>query len=51
MRKRYLTSGGEIAPWALVTLDHVDVRSLNGLSTRVEADRGEIGIIAALMGG
>ncbi|MFJ4653824.1 hypothetical protein ACIP5Y_21365 [Nocardia sp. NPDC088792] len=51
LRKRYLTVAGDIAPWALVTLDHVDVRTLSGLNTCVASSEGEIGIIAALMGG
>ncbi|MET8428707.1 hypothetical protein [Nocardia sp. NPDC004860] len=51
LRKRYLTPDGEIAAWALVTLNRIDVRTLSGLDTRIEAADSEIQIIAALMGG
>ncbi|MFE3757920.1 hypothetical protein ACFXO9_26735 [Nocardia tengchongensis] len=51
LSKRYATPDGEIAPWALVTLNQIDVRTLRGLETTIDPRGGELQIIASLMGG
>lgn len=51
LRERFLTDDGDIAPWALVSLDQVDVRTLADLTTPISAGDHEIEILAALMGG
>lgn len=50
LRQRFLTDDA-IAPWAVVSLDQVDVRVLDELATPIGAGEHEIEILAALMGG
>ncbi|WP_306365285.1 hypothetical protein [Nocardia sp. CC227C] len=50
LRKRFMTDNG-IAPWALVCLNHTDVRTLHGLDTPITHPGSDIQILAALMGG
>lgn len=54
LRQRFLTDSAgiaEIAPWAVVSLDQVDVRTLAELATPISAGDHDIEIIGALMGG
>lgn len=51
LRHRFLTAEAEIAPWAVVSLDQTDVRTLAELATPISAGDHDIEIIGALMGG
>ncbi len=51
LRKRILDEEGDIAPWAMVGLDRVDVRTVGGLDTVIDSGNHEIELMGALMGG
>lgn len=51
LRPRFLTNDAGIAPWAVVSLDQVDVRALSSLDTPINVGDHEIEILPALMGG
>lgn len=51
LRERFLTEEGDIAPWAVVSLDQVDVRTLAELTTPISTGEHDLEILAALMGG
>lgn len=49
--ERIFSIEGELAPWVVVSLDDTDVRTLDGLDSRISADHAELQVIPALMGG
>lgn len=51
LQKRFMTDDRRIAAWALVCLNHIDVRTLHGLDTPITHPGSEIQLLAALMGG
>lgn len=51
LRQRFLTDDDDIAPWAVVSLNQVDVRTLAELNTPISTGEHDIEILAALMGG
>ncbi|WP_040781600.1 hypothetical protein [Nocardia pneumoniae] len=50
-KERIITEDGDLAPWTLVCLNHIDVRSIGGLAAEITGDDSELEIIPALMGG
>jgi hypothetical protein len=51
LRERIFTADEELAPWIVVCLGDVDIRTCQGLDTPIAGQHGELWVIPALMGG